>query len=141
MFNILPASDVGMASWVLRGLRSWTKEDLAYFLIKDSWNMLELLCWEPQYIRSLMKKYFIKLSMRLKSLRRTYCALKVTVSFRDIIIVRWRLKLKCKVKYLGMWQKRLFFFCSLRSVLDKNCTYYWGTTSSVLWLTSHECMM
>lgn len=52
------ASEVGMEWWVLRGLRSWAEQDLAYFLIQGFWNM----CWASHYTVSFVQMCHVQLS-------------------------------------------------------------------------------
>lgn len=125
---------VEMTSWVLRGLRSWEDLDLAYFLIQDSWNMFKWLCWDSRCTINLMQICHIQLSVGLKPLRRTYSVLKVSGFFQRKHL-RSRIEIKMWSQVLG-YVTKYFFSPSLRSVLDKSYTYDWGTTNSVLWLTS-----
>lgn len=124
-------SEVGMEWWVLGGLRSWEEQDLAYFLIHGSWNTY----WASQYTVSLMQMCHIQLSIGLKPLRRTYSVLKVSLFVRESVLVRLRTEIKMWSQVFW-YAKKILFLSSLRSVLDKNHTYKWGTTNSILWLTS-----
>jgi len=126
-------SEVGTASRVLRGLRSWEEQDSAYFLIQDSRNTFKQLCWASQYTINLMQIHCIQLSIRLKPLRRTCSVLKVSVFVRESILARPRTEIKMWSQVFGY--VTTFFFPSRRSVLDKSYTHDWGTTSSDLWLT------